>query len=262
MANQGGQFEQTRLVTGDAVVLDLNPAGFASRMVALCIDVALQVSVLIGATLLLALVEGAIDTAMAAALAVATMVLVIVVYPVAFETLSRGRSLGKYALGLRVVSEDGGPVRFRQALTRGLTGFVELWMTFGVVAVVVSMLNRDGRRVGDFLAGTMVVQERAGRRPSTAIEMPPRMAEWAQHAELSGLPAETASMAHQYVLRYDELTEATRYEMGVQVANTVARYVAPPPPQWASPPEFLSAVLAERRRREEARRQHGSSQWS
>ena len=54
--------------------------------------------------------------------------LIIVGYPVILETLTRGRSLGKFALGLRVVSDDGGPERFRQALMRGLAAVVEIWL--------------------------------------------------------------------------------------------------------------------------------------
>ena len=63
-------------------------------------------------------------------------VLVVVGYPVIFETLSRGRSLGKLALGLRVVSDDGGPERFRQALVRGLLAVLEIWLTLGFLALV------------------------------------------------------------------------------------------------------------------------------
>ena len=53
-------------------------------------------------------------------------------YPVGIEMLTRGRSAGKALLGLRVVRDDGGPVRFRQALTRGLVGAAIEWP--GIVA--------------------------------------------------------------------------------------------------------------------------------
>ena len=56
---------------------------------------------------------------------IVAVVLVVVGYPVALETLLRGRTLGKLALGLRVVRDDGGPVGFRQALVRGLAGVIE-----------------------------------------------------------------------------------------------------------------------------------------
>ena len=85
---------------------------------------------------------------------------VIVGYPVAFETLTRGRSLGKMALGLRVVREDGGPERFRQAFVRGLLGGGRDLADLRLVALVASLASAQGRRIGDYLAGTVVIHER------------------------------------------------------------------------------------------------------
>lgn len=253
MSHSHGHGGPASLVTGDAVALDLRPAGFASRAVAFFIDFSVQFALLVGVSLAVTLLADGLDQALPRAIELTLVVLTMVGYPVAFETLSRGRSLGKLALGLRVVSADGAPVRFRQSLARALAGILELWATSGTIALISSLLNRQGRRIGDFLGGTVVVQERSGRRPAEAVEMPPSMAGWAQVAELSRLPADVAAAAYQYLTRYTTFDERTRYEMGLQLADTVSRYVAPPPPPQASPPEFLAAVLAERRRREEER---------
>lgn len=239
----------TPLVTGDAVVLELRPAGFATRAAAIAIDLLVQVITLIAMGLVVSWIAFSVDAAATAAISLTATILIVVGYPAAFESISRGRSLGKMALGLRVVGTDGSPERFRQALARALSGFVELWMTFGVIALVTSMLNRDGRRVGDFVAGTMVVEERTGKRRDAVIPMPPHLAAWAAGTELSRLSPETANSARQYVLRYGELAEHTRHEMGIQLADAVAAQVSPPPPPGTTPPFFLAAVLAERRRR-------------
>ena len=253
----GDVYGTTPLVTGDAVVLDLRPAGFATRAVALVIDVLVQLVLFILLALLTVWMGTALDPAATAAVTLGGMVLLFVGYPTVFETVSRGRSLGKLALGLRVVGTDGSPERFRQALARSLTGVVEIWMTTGVIALVVSMLSRDGRRVGDFMAGTMVVEERAGRSREEFIPMPQHLAGWAAGTELSRLSPETAAAARQYVLRYSELAEHTRYEMGLRLADAVAAQISPPPPPGIAPPHFLAAVLAERRRRQEATLQQG-----
>lgn len=242
-------YGSTPLVTGDAVVLELRPAGFATRAIALVIDMLLQVILLVALGMLGSWMSTGLDEAAMAALTLGLSVLVLVGYPTAFETLSRGRSLGKLALGLRVVGTDGSPERFRQALGRALMSIVEVWMTTGVVALITSLINRDGRRLGDFVAGTTVVEERTGRRRNETITMPPQLAGWAANAELSGLSPETAADARQYVLRYDELAEHTRHELGIQLAEAVAAQVSPPPPPGISPPYFLAAVLAERHRR-------------
>ena len=98
----------------------------------------------------------------------------IVVLPTAVETASRGRSLGKLALGLRVVRDDGGAIGFRHAFIRALTGVVEIYLTFGGLAVLVGFLNPSSKRLGDLLAGTHAQVERVPQLPSTAFGVPRR----------------------------------------------------------------------------------------
>ena len=92
--------------------------------------------------------------------------LVFLGYPVAMETLTRGRTLGKMALGLRVVRDDGGPITFRQALVRGLVGLALerpglVLLGFGpALGMIVAMFSARGKRIGDMAAGTVVLQER------------------------------------------------------------------------------------------------------
>jgi len=177
-------------------------------------------------------------------------------YPTLFETLSRGRSLGKLALGLRVVSDDGGPERFRQALMRALAAVLEIWLTLGFLALVTSLLSPGGKRLGDIFAGTFVITERLpGQRGTTApmSALPPALAAWAATAELSGLTDATAETARQYLSRYYDFTPATRDEFGQRIAAAVATQVTPPPPPGTPPAAFLAAVLAVRRQREMAR---------
>jgi uncharacterized RDD family membrane protein YckC len=243
------------VVTGEAVVIDVPCARFPSRMAALAVDIVVQLVVLI--TLSLAVVaaggNGGLNAASETAITLSLSILIIVGYPTIFETLSRGRSLGKLALGLRVVSDDGGPERFRQALVRALASVVEIWTFLGCPALVTSMLSAKGKRLGDLFAGTFVIQERLPGREQPAPMMPPPLAAWAACLELSGLPDETAAMARGYLGRYWELAPAAREEFGNRIAADVASRVSPPPPPGTPPPAYLSAVLAERRRREQAR---------
>jgi uncharacterized RDD family membrane protein YckC len=240
-----------QIVTGEAVALELPPARFPSRIVALLIDMLVQVVVLAAAIGTLFAVAGA-NSDYAAAAAVAISVLVIVGYPTAFETLSRGKTLGKLALGLRVVGDDGSPVRFRQALVRGLTGLLEIW-SLAPVALICSIASDRGKRVGDFFAGTYVVQERTPARqalPGYFAAVPPQLAGWAQSLEVSGLSAQTAEAAGSYLRRFGELHPVARDALGVQLATAVAAEVSPPPPVGTPPAAYLAAVLAVRRQQE------------
>jgi uncharacterized RDD family membrane protein YckC len=247
---------ETDLVTGDAVVLELRLARLASRSVAFALDVLVQVVLLLVALLLLAGV-GDVDGALLAAIMLVLLVLVLVGYPVIFETLTHGRTLGKLAMGLRTVRDDGGPIRFRHALTRALAGFfVDFWALgfLGVVAMTVSLISQKGKRVGDFLAGTVVVRERAPEVATAAISMPPSLAHWAAQLDLSNLPDDLALAGRQYLSRYGALGEAAREQLGHRLAAEVAGHIGAPVPPWVPPWAYLSAVLAERRNREYAGR--------
>ncbi|MGH3367069.1 MAG: RDD family protein, partial [Nocardioidaceae bacterium] len=207
---------------------------------------------LIGATILLVGTRSVVDDALGTALYILVTVLVLVGYPVAYETVTRGRSLGKAAVGLRIVSDDGGPERFRQALFRGLAGVIEIWVTSGAVAVVASLASERGKRLGDVFAGTIVISERAPQE-APAPPMPHGLESWARTLELSGLSDELANSARQFLTRVDQLAPEVQHAMGSRIAAQVASYVAPPPPSNLPPYPYLAAVLAERRRRTEVR---------
>lgn len=243
----------SEVVTGDAVVVEVRVAQMPSRALALFIDMAVQFTVLVASYVVLQAFSVISDAAMFAAVSIVLSVLVLVGYPVIFETASRGRSLGKLAMGLRVVSDDGGPERFRQALFRGLAGVVEFWMLSGAPALISSLISQRGKRLGDVFAGTIVISERGPRDTGQAIVMPPPLAAWAARLELSRLPEEVAGAARQYLVRWHDLAPHVQHEMGVRIATQVAAFVSPPAPPGVPAHAYLSAVLAERRRRDHER---------
>jgi uncharacterized RDD family membrane protein YckC len=240
------------MVTGDAVVLDVQIAQLPVRALAALIDLTVVFIVYIFGFTLWAVAISDLDDALSAAVLIVFTVLSIVGYPVIFEVATRGRSLGKMALGLRVVSDDGGPERFRQALFRALSGFIEIWTLAGAPAVVCSMLSPKGKRIGDVFAGTMVVSERGPKMPPP-VPMPPDLAWWASSLQLSGLRPEQAELARQFLARANQLEPAMRDQMAHRIYAEVVAHISPPPPASAPPPLVLAAVLAERHRRELAR---------
>lgn len=240
------------VVTGDAVILDVSIAQLPVRALAVLIDIVVVfVAYLIG-VMLWAITLSQLDDALSAAILIIFTVLTIVGYPVIMETATRGRSLGKMALGLRVVSDDGSPERFRQALFRGLSGFIEIWMFTGGPAVICSLLSAKGKRIGDIFAGTVVISER-GPKLTPPPAMPPTLAWWASSLQLSGLRAEQAELARQFLSRANQLDPRVRDDMAYRILGEVAAQISPPPPPGAPPQYVLAAVLAERHRRELAR---------
>ncbi len=240
------------VVTGDAVALDVEVAQLPVRALGVLIDLLIILAGYLVAILLWAAALPRFDDALNAAILIIFTVTVIVGYPVAMETATRGRSVGKMVMGLRVISDDGGPERFRQALFRALAGFVEIWMLFGGPAVIASLLSANGKRIGDMFAGTVVISERGPRSVAPPM-MPPALAWWAASLELSGLGPQQADMARQFLTRAAQLNPAVRDQMAHRITAEVVSRISPPPPPDAPPQHILAAVLAERHRRELAR---------
>jgi uncharacterized RDD family membrane protein YckC len=241
--------QQEPVVTGDAVVLDVQTAQLPVRALSAMIDISVVFIAYIIGVLLWASTLSQFDDALSAAVLIIFTVLSIVGYPIVFETATRGRSLGKMALGLRVVSEDGGPERFRQALFRALAGVIEIWMFAGGPAVICSLLSPKGKRIGDIFAGTVVISERAPRL-SPPPPMPPQLAWWASSLQLSGLRPDQAELARQFLSRASQLDAGIRDQMAYRITSEVVAQISPPPPPGAPPQLVLAAVLAERHRRE------------
>lgn len=250
-----------RVITGEAVEVELPIARLATRTVAIVIDAAIQVIfafVSITLTMMTLAAVGA-DEALVAAVIVLIIVLVFLIWPVTFETLTRGRSPGKFVMGLRVVRDDGGPVRFRHAFIRGLVGLALEWpgillppMTW-IFGATTLLLTSKGKRLGDLAAGTMVLQERLPSRGRYVAMTPPHLAPWAASLDLTGVDDDLAMTLRQFLSRAHELTAEARTALGQRLVREVMDVTTPAPPPGTSGWWYLAAVLAERRRREEQR---------
>lgn len=240
--------------TGEAVALELPIARIPTRATAFLLDVLVQIvlgsMLLFGLSLVLAFTSA--DTAWFSAAMITTIVATLVGYPVICESLMRGRTIGKLALGLRVVRGDGGPIDFRHALTRGLAGvIVDFWMlgAFGAVGVVTSMCSSNARRVGDVLAGTVVVHsQRRVPYPLLAVA-PPWLVAWSGQLDLSGIQEDLALAVRQYLSRVNTLTPAAQANLGHTLLVAVCDRLQIPVPTGYPPVQILGAVIAERQRR-------------
>jgi uncharacterized RDD family membrane protein YckC len=241
------------LVTGEAVALDLPPASLGSRIASGLIDVTVTVGLLVGVVLGLVIAALQTDEALIQVALLASMIVSFVVFPTALETLTRGRSLGKLAFGLRTVRDDAGPISFHHAFVRALVGVVELYALFGGPAFFAALLSARGKRLGDFAAGTYVVRERVKLQLAAPARMPPELAAWAATADLASLPTGLALAVRQFLGRLPQLDPGSRATIGGRLATAVSEYVAPAPPPGTPPEAFLAAVVAARRERDAAR---------
>jgi len=238
---------------GEAVVLDTASATLGARAAGALLDVmALGILWFATFTLIVAPLIDVFDYTAWNALAFAHVIVTFIGVPVTLETLTKGRSVGKWALGLRIVRDDGGPIGFRQAVTRGMVGFFELWATAGGIALLTSAMNQRGKRMGDMLAGTYALQVRASKSQHSPLFMPQQLGAWAQSLDIRRLPDGLALQIRQFLTRAPKLHPTSRDQMGRMLASELSAFVSPQPPPGTHPEAMLMAVLTVRRDREYA----------
>ena len=253
----------TEIVTGDAVLLEMRPARVPARVLSALIDVAIVTA---GGFAWNWVLQEFRQTSAARIEAVALVgqILIALAYPIATETLTRGRTVGALVVGLRATRDDGGVIRFRHALIRWVTFWAfdfAVW-TAMLGGLICASLHPQGKRLGDLLAGTMVIRTRA---PRAATAPPPEvathLADWAARLELGRVPQELLTAARHFVQRRDGLLLHPRTSIAHDLAQQIYARISPPPPETLEPEDFLIAVVAERRRRELARVSRSRQEW-
>ncbi len=238
------------LITGEAVALDVRAASFVLRAAGAIIDLIAHVLLGLGLLYLLFVAADAfsMDEAALQAGSIVIVVIAFIAVPTAVELASKGRSLGKLAIGGRVVRDDGGAIGFRHAFIRALVGFFEIYMTAGGVAALVGLLSDRSKRLGDLLAGTYSQHERVPRVVEPVYGVPFELQGWAATADVARLPDRLARRVSQYLAQVGRLSPGARDRLGRELAAEAAAFVSPVP--HVAPETFLFGVAAIRRDRE------------
>jgi uncharacterized RDD family membrane protein YckC len=238
------------VVTGEGVAVELPVASTMARAVSGLIDLVVALVLLFVGVWVVGVLVADTSDAVATAFGLVGVVAVTVGVPATAETLTRGRTLGKLVMGLRVVRDDGGPITSRHALTRALVGFVEIYLLSGIPSLVASVVSPRCKRLGDLAAGTYVVTQRSRMRLTVPPQMPAPLATWAHTADVAALPSGLTVAVRQFLSRAGALSPGSREPLGAQLLAEVLRYVAPAPPPGYHGEYVLAAVIAERRRRD------------
>jgi uncharacterized RDD family membrane protein YckC len=242
--------DDQQVMTGEAVGLDLRPTSYVLAAAGAAIDWVVYLVVAIAGILLMVFLlaaAGVTDSAVQAALTVATIAVSLVVIPVAVETLTRGKSLGRLAVGARIVRDDGGAIGFRHAFIRGLMWIVEV-LPVGGIAALVGLFSGRSKRLGDYLAGTYSQYERVSNPPLLIFAVPTELESWARIADVARIPNRLSQRMSQFLRNAHQLTATTREQLARQLANEASAYVSPLPA--VQPELFVAGVVALRRDRE------------
>ena len=246
----GSVYDDSELMTGEAVGLEIRPTSFVLRAVGAIIDfwVSVGAFLLIIFAISTPLFQSFLDEASSAAVTIAAMVFCLVVIPTAVETATQGKSLGRLAVGARIVRDDSGAIGFRHAFIRALTGVLEIYFTLGGFAAMVALLNGRSKRLGDLLAGTYSQNERVSRVTPPVFGVPVELIAWSTTADVARMPDGLARRVAQFLAQAAQLTPDARDRLARRLADEVSRYVSPVP--QGSAELFLAAVASVRRDRE------------
>jgi hypothetical protein len=140
------------------------------------------------------------------------------------EALMRGQSPGKRALGLRVVRSDGLPIGFGDSVLRNLLRAADFLPAFHALGGLVMSLDPQFRRLGDLVAGTLVISERGEPvLPPITISPEPTAAELSLLPSRVLLSADELDTVEQFVRRSRELNPLRERELAEMVAPIFAR---------------------------------------
>ena len=205
-----------QVITGEGVVVDIAPAPLPTRMGSAVIDYAVY---FLGLSFSLRLLYTAVNQSTVSAAVLATCVALMLAFWLIFmpwlvEVLSRGRSLGRLVMGLRIVRDDGGPAHPYQSFVRAICAPFEVLFTTGIVAVVVMLFSKRSKRVGDMLAGTYAAQEDNIITSPPVLIMPPELRYWARGADIRELPTHLSLSAYTFLQRASSLDLRHRASLG------------------------------------------------
>jgi len=241
--------DRLTIPTPEGVELTLTLAGAASRFVAALIDLAIQVTLLIALAVLLSVGGG--GGVLIAIWAILSF-LVIFGYDVAFEVLNSGRTPGKQMNGLRVVRLGGYPVNFLTSAIRNAIRPIDFLPGGYLVGASLIIATPKNQRLGDIVAGTLVIRQRVSR--SLPLPQTPRVAPaplalddpyraW----DTSRISPEELSAVQQFLDRRTTIDYNVRLELGATLAARLRPKVAGVP-EGVPPEQFLEALAAVRRR--------------
>lgn len=238
------------IVTPEAVVLDVETAGVASRVFAGLIDLLIQIGILFAGSLMLTIL-GLVSSS-SRLLVSLLMAIVLMGYPVISETLMRGRTIGKRAMGLRAVTIEGAPIRLRHAMLRMMGGLVDRFLPpFGVTGMLFVLGTSRHQRVGDLLAGTIVIRD-PDRTPlpmAVWFPVPPGCEAFAATIDPTAMTDEQYTVIRSFLMRNRELSPDARYTLAADLAQRAAATLRHQGYAKVHPEAYLLCVISRYQRR-------------
>ncbi len=244
-------FDKHTIETPEQLRLDFAVAGIGSRFLALAIDSLIQIAVVVLVLIALAVVgtaglpafRGPSSVWLLAALGVLFFLLFFGYFAI-FEILWNGQTPGKRVIGIRVVKDFGRPLTAAESIGRNLLRIVDQLPGFYAIGMASAILSSSNKRLGDLVAGSMVVRE-----SSLVAIRPVWQTMQTETGPLLGgkaLSIEDLALIDAFLNRRNELLPDVRSRMAAQILNQLKTKLPTLDPR--SPTESVLESLAWERR--------------
>jgi len=166
-------------------------------------------------------------------------------YFVLFDMVNGGRSLGKMAVGLRVVCDGGLPITFRASAVRNILRIVDYLPTSYLAGLVSIVVSPEGKRLGDLAAGTLVVRlDRPAPAPPLLDEEDESAADFRFHrAQIAQVGSKERTLIRQTLRRIESLEAERRQEALERAVEVLRARIDHPPVEEPRHLDFLRALL-------------------
>jgi uncharacterized RDD family membrane protein YckC len=239
--------------TPEQVHLEFVLAGIGSRFMAALLDTLIEVGIGL-VVFLIALVFAAAPFVGGSptwifAILIFAFFLIMWGYYATFETLWKGQTPGKRWAGIRVIKESGRPINTYEAIARNLVRFVDYLPGFYGIGVITMLLNNKNRRLGDFVAGTLVVHETSERDIAPFFNADSTAREFI-FPQAAGLTLQEAELIEAFLVRRLDMSPAIRRESAERIAAMLSNRLAiSADARPADTEAFLELIVTEFRNR-------------
>jgi uncharacterized membrane protein SpoIIM required for sporulation/uncharacterized RDD family membrane protein YckC len=213
--------------TPEQVALDYEIAGVGSRAAAAVIDQAIVLAVVVAMVLVFTIshIAGSLFGPLAGAIMLGAGFAIWYGYFIFFEAFRQGQTPGKRWLGIRVVSESGHAVSRSGAVVRNLLRAADFLPPPYLGGALLVALHPRGRRLGDIVAGTVVVRDHPAERRAVPDSEPAAL------AEAPELDDREFRLLDSFVSRADQLAPSARSRLATELAQRLAQPLAGMPPE-------------------------------
>ncbi len=240
--------DRITIQTPEGVTLELTLAGLGSRAAASLLDTIIKGAVLLVVLLFSWFLSGLGEDGSALATAFVSIVVFVLFfgYDIAFESLNSGRTPGKRATGIRVVTTGGGPVQFTASAIRNIIRIVDLLPGVYFIGIIAIVTTGKHQRLGDIAASTIVIRDRrAARSTGTLLAGLPAVLPTSPVWDVSGVSTTEIAIVRQFLERRDELDAETRRRIATRIADPLRTRVFGPDAGVDSE-HFLERLAAEK----------------